>query len=153
MVHWLRISLPTQFFPGSSAGKESTSNIGGPSSTPGSGRSPGEGIGYSPQYSWASLVTQPIKNPPAMRETWIWFLGWEVSWPEELHEPYSPWGSQSWTQWSNFPFHFSNAGDLGSNPVCMCVQSLSHFQLCATPSTVILLSLLREPRSYMQPHN
>ena len=33
-------------FPDSSAGKESPCNAGDPSSTPGSGRSPGEGIGY-----------------------------------------------------------------------------------------------------------
>ena len=25
----------------------------------------------------ASLVDQPVKNPPAMRETWVPFLGWE----------------------------------------------------------------------------
>ena len=35
---------------------------------PGSGRSTGEGIGYPLQYSWASLVVQLVKNPPAMRE-------------------------------------------------------------------------------------
>ena len=29
---------------------------------PGSGRSTGEGIGYPPQYSWASLVAQMVKN-------------------------------------------------------------------------------------------
>ena len=29
---------------------------------PGSGRSPGEGIGYPLQYSWASLVAQLVKN-------------------------------------------------------------------------------------------
>ena len=33
-------------FPGSSAGKESACNSGDPSSIPGLGRSPGEGIGY-----------------------------------------------------------------------------------------------------------
>ena len=33
-------------FPGSSAGKESACNAGDPDSTPGSGRAPGEGIGY-----------------------------------------------------------------------------------------------------------
>ena len=38
-----------------SAGKESACNAGDPSSIPGSGRSPGEGIGYPLQYSWASL--------------------------------------------------------------------------------------------------
>ena len=44
---------------------------------PGSGSSPGEGIGYPLQYSWASLVAQMIKNPPAMWETWVQSLGWE----------------------------------------------------------------------------
>ena len=37
-------------FPDSSVGKESTCNAGDPSSIPGSGRSPGEGIGYSLQH-------------------------------------------------------------------------------------------------------
>jgi len=41
------------------------------------GRSPGEGIGYSLQYSWASLVAQLVKNMPAMPETWVRSLGWE----------------------------------------------------------------------------
>ena len=44
---------------------------------PGSGRSPGEGIGYPLQYSWASLVVQSVKNLPAMQETWVQSLGWE----------------------------------------------------------------------------
>ena len=44
---------------------------------PGLGRSPGEGVGYPLQYSWASLVAQLGKNLPAMRETWIQSLGWE----------------------------------------------------------------------------
>ena len=44
---------------------------------PRSGRSTGEAIGYPLQYSWASLVAQLVKNPPAMRETWVRSLGWE----------------------------------------------------------------------------
>ena len=40
-------------------------------------KSPGEGIGYPLQYSWASLVAQLVKNPPAMWETWVRSLGWE----------------------------------------------------------------------------
>ena len=55
----------------SSVGKESTCDAGDPGSTPGSGRSPGEGTGYPLQYSWASLVTQLVKNLPAMWETWV----------------------------------------------------------------------------------
>ena len=46
-----------------------------PGSIPGSGRSSGEGTGYPLQCSWASLVAQLVKNPPAMRETWILSLG------------------------------------------------------------------------------
>ena len=46
-------------------------------SIPGLEMSPGEGIGYPLQYSWASLVAQPVKNLPAMQETWVRSLGWE----------------------------------------------------------------------------
>ena len=62
---------------GSSAGKESACNAGDSSSIPGSGRSPGEGIDYLLQYYLASLVAQAVKNPPAMQETLVQFLGQE----------------------------------------------------------------------------
>ena len=58
-------------FPDSSVGKESACNAGDPGLIPGSGRSPGEGIGYPLQYSWASLVAQLVTNPSAMLETWV----------------------------------------------------------------------------------
>ena len=64
-------------FPDSSVGKESAYNAGDPSSIPGMGRPPGEGIGYPLQYSWASLVAQLAKNRPAVLETWVQSLGWE----------------------------------------------------------------------------
>ena len=66
-------------FPDSSVGKESTCNAGDPSSIPGSGRSAGEGIGYPLRHSWASLVAQLVKNPPAKWEIWVQSLGWEDS--------------------------------------------------------------------------
>ena len=86
---------------------------------PGSGWSAGEGIGYPFQYSWASLVAQLVKNPPAVRETWVWSLGWEdplekgathcsilawtpVFWPEEFHGV-----PESRALLSDFHFHFS----------------------------------------------
>ena len=62
-------------FRGGSAGKESACNAGDPGSTPGLGRSTGEGKGYPLQYSWASVVAQMVKNPPAIRETWVPSLG------------------------------------------------------------------------------
>ena len=98
-------------FPGSSAGKESSCSAVDPGSIPGSGRSPGEGIGYLLQYSWVSLMAQLVKNPPAVWETWVQSLGWEDS-PGEgkgyplqyfcLENPhgqrslagYSPWGQK-----------------------------------------------------------
>ena len=64
-------------FPHSSVGKECAWNAGEPGLIPGSGRSPGERTGYPLQYSWASLVTQLVKNPPVMWETWVLPLGWE----------------------------------------------------------------------------
>ena len=90
-------------FPEISAGKESTCNPEVPSWIPVSGRSSGEGIGYSIwglQYSWASLVAQTIKSSPAMQETWVRSLGledpleqwtathssilaWRIPWTEE----------------------------------------------------------------------
>ena len=71
VVHCLSSSSARVGFPDSSVSKESTCNAGDLSSIPGSGRSAGEGIGYPLQYSWASLVAQLVKNPPAMRETWV----------------------------------------------------------------------------------
>ena len=53
--------------PHSSGGKESACNAGDPSSIPGSGRVPEEGIGYPLQCSWASLVAQWVKYLPAMQ--------------------------------------------------------------------------------------
>ena len=53
------------------AGKESACDAGDSSLIPGLGRYPGEGIGYPLQYSWASLVSQMVKNLPALWETWV----------------------------------------------------------------------------------
>ena len=75
---------------------------------PGSGRSAGEGIGYPLWYSWAFLVAQLVKNPPAMLETWVLSLGWEdpLEKGKATHSSVLAWripwtvesmGSQSWT--------------------------------------------------------
>ena len=90
-------------FTDSSVGREFTCNAGDPGSIPGSGRSPGEGIGYPLQYSWVSLVAQLVKNLPTMWETWVQSLGWEdplekgkathssiLVW--RIPRLYSPWG-------------------------------------------------------------
>ena len=68
-------------FPGRSDGEESACNVEDLGSTPGLGTSPGEGIGYPLQSSWASLLVQTVKNPPAMRERpgfnpWVGKIPW-----------------------------------------------------------------------------
>ena len=63
--------LRSLIFPGSSATKESACNAGDHGSIPGLGRSAGEGMGYPLQSSWASLVAQLVKNPPAIWQTWV----------------------------------------------------------------------------------
>ena len=85
-----------------------------PGSIPGSERSPGEWIGYTLQCSWASLVAQLVKNPPAMQETWVQSLGWEDPLEKGKATPSStlawriPWTvrgvSKSQTQLSDFHF-------------------------------------------------
>ena len=88
-----------QGFPGSSAGKESTCNAGGPDSIPGWGRSLGERKGYPLQYSWASLLAQVVKNLPAMQETWVLSLDWEDPLEEGIatHSSILAWRI-SWTE-------------------------------------------------------
>ena len=71
-------------FPDSSVGKESTCNAGDPGSVPGLGRCTGEVMGYPLQCSWASLVAQLVRNPPAMQETWVQSLGWEDPLEKEM---------------------------------------------------------------------
>ena len=103
-------------FPGSSAGNESACSARDCYSIPGSGRSPGEGIGYPLHYSWASLVAQMVKNPPAVWETWVCLIpGCEDPLEEGAWQPtpvflsenphgqrclagYSPRVSKSWKQ-------------------------------------------------------
>ena len=66
-------------------------------------------------YSWVSLVAHLVKNPPAMRETWVWFLGWEdpLEKGKATHSSILAWKipwtaihgvAKSWTRLSNFYF-------------------------------------------------
>ena len=92
----------------SSAGKEPTCNAGDPSSIPGSVRYPGEGIGYPLQYSWASLVTQLVKNLPATQDTQILSFGWQDPLEKEkaTHSSILAWGkvAKIWIRLSDFHF-------------------------------------------------
>ena len=73
--------------------KESACNVGDLGSIPRLGRTPEEGNGYPLQYSWASLVAQLLKNPPAMWETWVQSLAWEdlLEKGKTIHSCILPW--------------------------------------------------------------
>ena len=85
---------------------------------PGSGRAPGEGIGYPFQYSWTSLVAQLVKkiclqckrpgfDPRVGKIPWRRErLPTPVFWPGEFHGLYSPWIAKSWTRLNDFHFHY-----------------------------------------------
>ena len=69
----------------------------------------------------ASLVAQLVKNLPAMRETWIWTLGWEDPLEKEkathsrIHGEFHG-VTKSLTQLSDF--HFLSASRLSINQWC-----------------------------------
>ena len=74
----------------------------------------------------ASLSVAPlVKNPPAMRETWVRFLGWKIPrrrerlpspvfWPGELHGLYSPRSPRAGHHF-HFPFSITDIQGTNSN--------------------------------------
>jgi len=147
-------------FPRSSVGKEFAWNAGDPCLIPGSGRFAREGIGYPPQYSWASLLAHLVRNLPAMWETWVWSLGWEnalekgkvnhsSTWPGELYGLYSPWSHKEsdMTEWLSF-WLCKNCVNLNYVELVhsafqvyyillllLLLSRFSRVRLCATPET------------------
>ena len=121
---WTLLPPPSPYHPSGS----SQSNL-----ILGRGRSPGEGIPYRFQYSWASLVAQMVKNPPTVQKT----LGstpelgqspggghgnpLQYSCLENLHGQwslagYSPWGHKE----SDMTERPSTAHNIHSNTVFNC---------------------------------
>ena len=90
--------------PDSSVGKESTHNAGDPGSIPGSGRSPGEGKGYSLQYSGLENF-HGLYSPWDCRESdtierlSLSFTRLSISWKENTSDLYfDGWISDCWEQ-------------------------------------------------------
>ena len=77
VAHWYRICLSMQ------ETRVPALLLEDPGSIPGSGRASGERIGYPLQYSWASLVAQLVKNPPAVQKTPVQSMSWEDPWRKE----------------------------------------------------------------------
>ena len=58
------------------------------------------------QYSWASLVAQLVKNPPAMQETGVRSLGWEdcLEKGKGMHSSVLAWRIPVAHDWVTFSF-------------------------------------------------
>ena len=104
-------------------------------------------MGYPLQYSCTSLVAHMVKNLPAMRETWVWSLGWEDpleeviatrssilawripmdrgAWQATVHETTKSWTWLSdWVQHSTFKLHHVLSSDIYTHPwhdVCVYI--------------------------------
>ena len=135
-------------FSDSSVGKEFTCNAADPGSIPGSGRSSRERTGYPLQYSWTSPVAQLIKNPSAMRETWVQSLGWEDP-PEKGKSTHSVFSGEfdgvtkNRTQLSDFPFHFQRKTSYKNQLHKISIISyLSHVIICNSSFSHYLLFFL-----------
>ena len=130
-------------FPDSSVGKESACNAGEPGSIPGLGRSPGEGIGYPLQYSWASLVAHLVRiclqcGRPGF-DLWVGKTPWRrerlpipIFLTEEFPGLYTPWGhkeSDTTKQLSLSSHIVSNNFFLGGSEM-LKICSLSKIQVC-----------------------
>ena len=94
-------------FPGSSVGKKSACDSGKPGSVPGFVGFPGEGIRYSLQYSWASLVESTCsgghpgsipgleRSPEVDHGNPLQYSCLENPHAHRSLAGYSPWGSES----------------------------------------------------------
>ena len=79
-----RLMVSLWGFPDSSAGGESTCNAGDPNSIPGSGRSPGEGIGYPLQYHgipwWLRWERICLQCGRSGLDPWVGKIPWRREW-------------------------------------------------------------------------
>ena len=76
------------------------------------------------EVKWALLVVQLVKNLPAVRETWVWSLGWEDSPGEGNGSPLQCSGMENFmdcigqgvtkSQTRLRDFHYSGTSDLGT---------------------------------------
>ena len=103
---------------------------------------------HYPTQPRASLVAQLVKNLPAMRETWVWSLGWEdplekgrlpnsVFWPGEFHDCIVRGSQRVGQDWATFTHTHSHGQDKPpkcrnsfssfANKTITSVQGLSYF--------------------------
>ena len=90
-------------------------------------------------YIWASFVAQLVKNPPAMRETWVRSLGWEdpLEKGKAAHSSILAWRIPWTMSVCVYLYHSVVHQKVTQNckSTISSVQSLSHVSLFASPWT------------------
>ena len=107
-------------------GKESACNVGDPRSTPGLGRSPGEGNGNPLQYSW-------LENPMD-----------RGAWRTTVHSI-----AKSWTWLSNFTFTFSCIPGLDESQTGMKIAERNIKSLRYADDTTLMAQSQEELKSLL----
>ena len=87
---------------------------------------------------WASLVAQRVKHLPAMRETWVWSLGWEDPLGKDMATPlqysclenpmnggawwaiYRPWGHRESDMTERLHLKWQNYGNREHKNISAC---------------------------------
>ena len=91
---FLILGISSVGFPGSSAGKESSCNAEDPGLISGSGRSPGEGIGYPLQYSGLEnsmdCIVHGVAKSQIRLSNFHFHMGKKSFVKGQLHQPSSP---------------------------------------------------------------
>ena len=67
-------------------------------------------LSSSSSSSRASLIAQFVKNPPAMKETLVWFLGWEDPLEKGYATHSSIYGLPLWLSWSKIRLQCGRPG-------------------------------------------
>ena len=90
-----------------------------------------------------SLVAQMVKNLPAMRETWIWSLGWEDRMEEgmAIHSSILAW-------W--IPMNQGTYSPWGLKESDMTEQLSTHMIYHSTEIPLKLLNTIRKPMIFSQ---
>ena len=167
-IHWRWDRLPTLVFFGfsyGSAGKESAHNIGDPSSIPALGRSPGEGKGYSLQYSGLKnsmdyIAHRVTKSWILLREFHFHFPMATPSFPGHAHWSgvwcwvFAMWcagGQRGCLEWQCYIGQWQGARfDLGPQAAVGFWLSMAHTKLFTFPLGIFaVVEMVNEMRSVM----
>ena len=98
--------------------------------------------GYPLQQSWTSFVAQLVKNPPAMRETWVQSLGWKdpLEKGKATHSSVLAWRIL-WTIWSLGPKESDTTEPLSLHSLQKTAMKLKYQKKKWRISTHILVNM------------